>query len=196
MSELVQILSIIFSVAVSVIISTSQRKSDLAKLRVELQQQYAKSLFDRRVEVYQELFFLLSGYGKKIQYGQHNKENLIAFSEQMDLWNSHNAIFFTQSTRRVSHKFRYFLRVLLSSHASTEITVDDWDAIHRIMLAFEDAIRAEIGIFDTPTPGELQALEKVISFVDAKIEMSKDAAFKAMNPERFEEASSPRKPSK
>ncbi len=74
--QLLQVLSIVISVVVSVIITTSQRKSDMAKLRVELQQQYAKSLFDKRVEVYQELYFLLSGYGKRIQYGQQTKENL------------------------------------------------------------------------------------------------------------------------
>lgn len=194
--QLLQILSIVISVVVSVIITTSQRKSDMNKLRVELQQQYAKSLFDKRVDVYQELYFLLSGYGKKIQYGQQTKENLKEFGEQVDLWNSRNAIFFTQPTRRISYKFRYFLRVLLSNHAISDVTDEDWDAIHRIMLAFEDAIRAEIGIFDTPSPGELQALDKVLAFVDEKIEMSKDAPYVKMNPERFEESGNSHKPVK
>ncbi len=114
----------------------------------------------------------------------------------MDLWNSRNALFFTQPTRRISYKFRIFLRVLLSNHAITDVTDEDWDAIHRIMLAFEDAIRAEIGIFDTPSPGELQTLDKVLAFVDKKTEMSKDAHYEKMNPERFEESGNPRKSAK
>lgn len=198
-----QVLSIIISglfgissVVVSVIITSFQRKAEMEKLRVELQQQYAKSLFDKRVTVYQELYSLLSGYGKRIQYGQQTKESLREFGEQVDLWNSHNALFFTQPTRRISYKFRYFLRVLLSNHKDTDITDVDWDAIHRIMLTFEDALRAEIGIFDTPSPSELQALDKVIAFVDAKIEMSKDAPFAKMNPDRFEEAANLNKSTK
>lgn len=183
---LTQILTIVISIFTSVIITRSRNKAELKKIKVELEQNYAKSLFDKRVEIYPPLYNLLSGYGKKIQYHQQTKENLREFRESIDNWNSQYSIFFTNATRKISYRFRKFLQALLLEPDLIIIVDEDWEAIHKIMLVFEDSLRSEIGILDTKPAGEIKDIEKVYSFIEEKIN-TKGISFNEikMNPERF-----------
>ena len=76
------------SVVASLLATKQRNKTELQKIKIELEQKYAKSLFDKRVEVYPQLYEILSSYGKTIQYDKNTIENLIEFRERIDNWNN------------------------------------------------------------------------------------------------------------
>jgi hypothetical protein len=84
---LVSIFTVAISVIASLIVTIIRNKTDFRKLKIEFDQKYAKSLFDKRVEAYPELYEILSGYGKIIQYKQNTVKNLIEFRNKIDAWN-------------------------------------------------------------------------------------------------------------
>jgi hypothetical protein len=162
---LVSILGVLISVIASVSVARLQNKTALEKIKKELEQQYAKSLFEQRVKTYPRLFEILSGYGKIIVYKKNNLENLRKFRDSLDEWNNANAIFFTVATAKLSGKFRGYLGNLLSNSDST-ISDKEWDAVRTIIRAFENSIRSEIGVIDMPPVGTAKELDKMYEFID------------------------------
>jgi len=163
----ISILGVLISVIASVSVARYQNKSALEKIKKELEQQYAKSLFEQRVKIYPKLFEMLSGYGKTIAYKKNNLENLRKFRDGLDEWNSANAIFFTEATARLSGKFRGYLSNLLTNDNST-ISDNEWEAVRTIIRAFENSIRAEIGVIDMPPVGTAKELDKMYEFIDIR----------------------------
>ena len=101
-ASIISAVGVLVSVNVSIWVTRLQNKSELDKLKRELEQQYAKSLFEKRIEVYPELYNLFSSYAKMIRERQANAKNLIELKEKSDNWNSRYSIFFTEATKKVS----------------------------------------------------------------------------------------------
>jgi hypothetical protein len=158
---LIPVITLILSVITSVIVTTLRNKAELAKIQIELEQNYAKSLFDKRIEIYPELYNLLSAYIKLIEYGKQGVENLIEFRDKIDKWNSQYSMFFTLSTSMISASFRRYLRQLLSYDSEVNISAEDWKVIRKIMRSFEMSLRAEIGIFDIKPAGLAKEVDNV-----------------------------------
>jgi hypothetical protein len=167
-APLISTIGVLISVIVSVMVARLQNKTELEKIKKELEQQYARSLFEERVKSYPELHALLSGYAKIIQYKKGNIKNLTEFRNALDEWNNKYSIFFTESTARLSGKFRYYLTDLASDGNGSKIEAEDLDATKKMIRAFEDSIRAEIGVIDTPPAGTLRELDKVFEFIDTR----------------------------
>lgn len=165
----IPIITLIVSVISSVVISTRRNKVEMHKVQVEFEQKYAKSLFDKRIEYYRELYELLSNYGKTLLYKKQNVENLSKFRISLDEWNNKYSIFFTNATARISSKFRRYSNSLLSYSQDESIKVDDWVTIRKILGFYEKSLRSEIGIYDTKPVGEFEAIDKVYEFIDKRV---------------------------
>lgn len=162
---LIPVITVVLSVITSVIVTTLRNKAELAKIQIELEQKYAKSLFDKRIEIYPELYSFLSSYIKLIDYGKQTVENLIEFRDKVDKWNSQYSMFFTLSTSMISASFRRYLRQLLSHDSDVGISVEDWKVIRKIMRSFEMSLRAEIGIFDIKPAGLAKEADNVKNLI-------------------------------
>lgn len=168
----ISILGVLISVTVSVIITRQQYKVELEKIKKQLEQAYAKSLFDKRVETYPQLYRLTSNYGKTIQYNKQNVRNLIKLRDEIDKWNSQYSIFFTKPTTHISWRFRAYLGVLLAKGVKSKIQEDDWNTIKRILRRFESSIKGEIGVTSIEPASKTDAAEiaEVDKFIDERIQ--------------------------
>lgn len=165
-ASLVSAAGVVISVSISVLIVHLQNRAALDKVKRELEQQYAKSLFEQRIKVYPELYNLLSAYRKVIAYGTRNTTNLIEFRKSVDEWNSKYSIFFSEATSKISHRFRFYLRLLLQNGETSIVKDEDWEAIRKIIGYFEESLKTDIGILDMPPVGKMKDLEKVYLYID------------------------------
>ncbi len=146
---IIAIVSGLITLIVSVLVTSLKNKSELKKIKKELELNYAKSLFDKRIEVYPSLFCLLSGLNKLIEYNRQSKADIIEFQKNIDKWNNENAIFLTTTSSRIAYGYRYYLIDLTSKYSDKEIPENDWKNIRKINVTFEKSLRAEIGVYDT-----------------------------------------------
>lgn len=160
---IVAIITGLISIVASVSVTTLSTRSELRRIRRELEQSYEKSLFDKRVEIYPELYQLLSANLKLIQYGDASRDTLLMFKEQIDAWNSKYSLFFTRATTQISWRFRHYLFLLLKEGT---ITDEHWDRIKNTIRLFEAALRAEIGIFNVPAVGPVPDLQDACEQLD------------------------------
>jgi hypothetical protein len=151
------------SVLASVVVTTLSNRSELKRIRRELEQSYEKSLFDKRVEVYPKLYKQLSSIGKLVEYGEATRSTLLEFREKVDEWNSSYSLFFTPATTKISWRFRNYIFLLLKEDCVTE---EHWGRIRSTARLFEAALRAEIGIFNVPAVGPVPNLQDTCEQLD------------------------------
>jgi hypothetical protein len=163
---LISILTALISVAASVGATTMKNRSELKCIRKELEQSYEKSLFEKCVEVYPELYCLLGRYAKIIAYGKATRDDLQRFRDKVDEWNSKYSLFLTPATTDVSWRFRHYLSSLLAEEDIVDI---HWPRIARILRTFENALKAEIGIFNIPPAGPALDPEEAYAQIDMAI---------------------------
>jgi hypothetical protein len=60
------------------------------------------------------------------------------------------------------------LKLLLLNGTKSQISNEDWNAIHKIRGAFENSLRSEIGIFYSKPVGKMEDLDKIYSYIDEK----------------------------
>jgi hypothetical protein len=118
----VAILTGVLSVTTSVVVTALQNKSQLQKITKEHEQGYEKALFGKRIELYPQLYCVLSEFIKAIQSGQQSRESLLKFKEATDKLNSENAIFFSLHTSQISGRLRKYLIILLDEKYTKAIT--------------------------------------------------------------------------
>ena len=161
------VITVLVSVTSSIIITAYQSRIEISKLRKLLEQQYAKSLFDKRLDVYPNLYRVLSRYAKIIQYNQNTVANIIQFRDDLDKWDIENALLLTSNTSRLAGKFRHYLDTILSEGKKSKITENEYHAIWKMIAWYEHIIRKEVGIIDTLPPGESERrLEEVLKYID------------------------------
>lgn len=150
---MIPILTLVISVISSILITSLRNRTELKKIRTDLEQKYAKSLFDKRIELYPELYGLLSSFSKTMQYDQLNIEKLIEFRESVDSWDSKYSIFFTQTTRKICGGFRSFINEKIRLKDISENFIEE---MFNKMVIFERALRSELGIYVTKPAGEVK----------------------------------------
>lgn len=164
----IALVGVMLSVASSIAASLFQNRSQLARIKKELEQQYAKQLFEKRIATYPELYQLLSSYAKTIQYGEQTIENLLIFRNNLDEWDSKNAIFFTETTARIAGKFRGYLYEILSNRDTVNLSNEDWADIKKMTRGLETALRSEIGSYNLDPVYRLEEASKIWGFIDEK----------------------------
>ena len=174
-ASIISIVGVLISVSVSIFVTRVQYKGELEKIRQQLEQKYVKSLFDKRIEIYPQLFTLLSNYGKIIQYNKQNAENLNELRNNLDNWNNQHGIFFSRDTAKLSSRFREYLHVMLDVKAEYKIQNKDWELIEDARQSFEMSLKSEIGVANMPTVSKLEGIEKMHKRLDDRISEIKNA---------------------
>jgi hypothetical protein len=114
-TTLIAFMGILISVSTSVLVNRQQNATEIKKLRTEIQQAYAHRLIEKRIEVYQVLYKLLSEFDKVIHFGIPTKLTKRVISDLFDnilKWDSENAIFMSGNTGRKLYEFRWRLSEL------------------------------------------------------------------------------------
>lgn len=158
------IISGIITIAISVTTTIILNRAALKKIRIETRISYSKSLFDKRLLIYPKLFNLLSGFNKLIEEGKQTRDDLIKLHNDLNEWNSENAIFLTKTSAKIAYGYRFYLIELLEKTNKEEITEKNWIDIRSLNVGFEKSIRAEIGIYNTDPVGKYvntENLEKI-----------------------------------
>lgn len=168
LSIVVPIITVVISILASVIITTMQNRAEMKNLREQMEQNYSKSLFDKRVEAYPELWSLLCVLGKAIFYDQQTVGKLIEFRNKLDSWDIKYGVYLSQPVSHIYWRFVDYLRILLLDGTEAEITQQNWEDIARIRGSLQQALRAEIGIFDTNPVGKIGWMEGVYEFIDER----------------------------
>lgn len=168
LSIAVPIITIVISILSSIIITTMKNRTEMKKLREQMEQNYSKSLFDKRAKVYAELWRLLCNLGKTIFYDQQTVENLIEFRDKFDNWDIKYGLYLSQPVSHIYWRFNDYLRILLLNGTEAEITQQNWEDIAKIRGSLQQALRAEIGIFDTKPVGKIGWMEEVYEFIDER----------------------------
>jgi hypothetical protein len=154
------------SVTTSVVVTALQNRSQLQKIRKEHEQGYEKALFGKRIELYPQLYCVLSEFIKAIQSGQQSRESLLKFKEATDKLNSENAIFFSLHTAQISGRLRKYLILLLDEECTKAITDENWKRLWKVIERFENSLKADIGIFNLPVVGASPYQENDILLID------------------------------
>jgi hypothetical protein len=109
LTALIALTGVVVSVTVSLFVNIRQTNTELQKLRSEIQQTYASKLLEKRLEVYPDLYFLLSDFMKKIEAGIASKSDIDELHHRTSDWNSRYAVFFSGHTGGISYRFRQML---------------------------------------------------------------------------------------
>ena len=138
-SAFVAIIGVLVSALISYYISRRNAQIEYEKLK----KQFTQKLFEKRLEVYPPLYYLLSSFQKLIKTKKANQENFEIFFNQYQEWDSKYAIFMSPTT--VVELY------MLYSYARDEGWNEDealTDLLPR-MIKLEHALKTELGIFDT-----------------------------------------------
>ena len=91
---------VIASVFVSYLLSQRQLHAQLDSLRYQVEQGFTEKLFEKRIEVYPEMYGILSAFSKQAVADGVNKKALDEFADRLNDWDSRNAIFCSAYTVR------------------------------------------------------------------------------------------------
>ena len=160
-SALVAIIGVITSAIISYYVSKKNTQIEYEKLR----KQFIQKLFDKRIEVYPSLYYILSSFQKLIKSGNANKENFDSFFNAYQDWDSKFAIFMSPAT--VVELY------MLYAYARDEGWKED-EALTELlprMIRVEHALKTELGIFDT---SEYHNPEEINQRINALIRKRRD----------------------
>lgn len=139
------------AVSVTATIYTNQLLAKLRRIEVQLQvrREMANKLLECRIERYPELFERLSNFVKKIDYQNPCIEDLKDLLDEVNKWDSKNAMFYTSDTAYTSNHMRKFLAKIIES-STQEKGFDLGSEIKDIrekVVGMEIALRLDLGIY-------------------------------------------------
>lgn len=137
----------------SFLVATYQARTEFQKMAKQLEEKYTTSLFDKRLEVYPELFRLLSRLNHVIEYKEHTKDKLTAFQKEFDDWMAGNALFFSKTVAQIAWGYHNYLIDILEEYEEHPIPESCWIELRNIQLTFGKFLRSELGVFDTEPAG-------------------------------------------
>ena len=147
---LIPLLTVFISIVASLIVTTMRNRVELKKVYTQLEQNYAKSLFDKRVELYPLLYEIIHPTCIKLLTNNFNELEIDNFSEKILKAELTIGIFFTQPTRRIFAKLMRFIREI---KAKEKLIEEDYKLFLHLVVNFERSLRAEIGIYHTQPAG-------------------------------------------
>ena len=171
-SALIALVGVAGSAGISYIVSFRQSSIELQKLRTELQTQLGSKLYEKRLEVYPELYVQLSTLVKIIEFGHITNKNLQDVFSRIQEWDTSNSIFFSSQTGYVCYRFRLMLADLVEqTDESLQQRFCNYaekkelkDKIHELELA----LKHELGALHFESPINLKELEKFASYAEAR----------------------------
>jgi hypothetical protein len=142
-------------------LSKKKIDADFRMRRIELTRTYAENLLARRLEKYPGQWLLLSGYlkllnGLVIESGNRKAgriQDLYEFYEQINNWNSANALIFGTASVVASVNLRHGInRILLNIETEgrdgQQLAVEEIEQIKDLIRQLEITLRTDVGIIE------------------------------------------------
>ncbi|PYP82103.1 MAG: hypothetical protein DMF61_27365 [Blastocatellia bacterium AA13] len=118
------------------------------EMRLQVRQTVATKLLDARLKSYPELAYYLSDFAKHLYLGTVTWSCLASMLENINNWDSKNAIFFSSQTASVCYHFRQDSNELLKQVVVTEIiSKKSRLELLNVIGDFEKALRTDLGIY-------------------------------------------------
>lgn len=169
---LIALVGVVGSAAISYIVSSRQSSIELQKLRTSLQTELGSKLYEKRLEVYPELYAQLSNLVKLIEFGDVTSKNLKEILATIQEWDTKNSIFFSIQTGYICYNFRKMLANIVKDtdeNLQKEFSLHEQkkelkQKIHELELA----LKHELGTLHFESPINLKELEKFASYTEAR----------------------------
>jgi len=167
-AALIALGGVCISVTISYITSSRQANLEIRKLRAEIQHQFSSKLFEKRLELYPDLYNYLSKFIRIIQFDKISQKAVQDLISEIHDWTSKNAILFSEPTGSISYKLRLFL-VELSKKSDMELQQEfsskqALSDLRRRVQELELALKNELGIYSFETPTEAKDVQKFNSY--------------------------------
>jgi len=150
----------IISVSVSYFVSVRQTNIEFQKLRTEIHKAFGSKLFERRLEVYPELYAYVSNFIKVIQFGTISQAAVRELVSQWEEWDSKNAILFSATTGHISYKLRsMFAKMVKKSDEELQKefdSVESREILREELGKLELALKHELGVYEFESPASFK----------------------------------------
>lgn len=146
---LIALLGVIISCGVSYYISSTQVESAAKSLRLEFEQRINQKLFEKRLDVYPELYILLGDFGRKIEGNEEiTRGEMKNTLEKVDDWDRKNSVFVSSAVIAQILTIRTLLAPLSSEKSQAKpLGMKDKRSLFRAALDLQKALRAELGVY-------------------------------------------------
>lgn len=174
---LIAFAGVFLSLVISYVTSTRQANIETGKLRTEIEQKFGYKLFEKRLEVYPELYRYLSDFIKEIQFGKVDHSALERFFSQFLEWDSRYSIFFSGSTGEIVYKFRLQIAELMTK-TNNELeelysTSNSLRELRHSVQELELCLKNELGIYAFESPTEVKNFKRFRSYQEVTENVSK-----------------------
>lgn len=115
-AALVAMFGALLSTLISLFVSRKVAANEIQKLVVKARTSFDTRLLEKRLDVYPALFLLLSNFIKEIEFGFVSRDTINKLVNEMNKWDSANAIFFSKISADVCYEFRHYLGNLQKEH--------------------------------------------------------------------------------
>lgn len=168
---LIALIGVGVSAAISYVISSRQSSIELQKLRTSLQTELGSKLYEKRLEVYPDLYAQLSTLIKLIESGELISKDLKEVFLIIQDWDTKNSILFSNQAGHIAYEFRQALADLTkSSDEDLQNKLNSYEQMktlkHKIH-ELELALKHELGSYHFESPISLKELERFGSYAEA-----------------------------
>lgn len=159
-AEWVALIGVVLSVIASLFVSRWQTKTEILKLRSELEQIYAEDILKKRLEIYPGLYSALAGVVRLIEFNEFSRSDLVELQSQMEDWVENNGLLMSGNTGLTFHLFRLKLRKLLKieneEFREQAKNVAFLREVRNSIQEMELALKTDLGIYVVEFPEENQ----------------------------------------
>ena len=170
LSAIIAFVGVVVSVAISFFSNKKLLKTELVKIEMQIEQNYATKLVDKRLEFYPLLYESISKIAKKIRRVLNealnekiNLQEIKGFQDEYDLLNSKYAVVFSSVSSGNSYQLRLaiieIIKACENEHADYEVSIELLKKLGDCISKLEFSLKQDLGIY-------------IVEFQDAKRELS------------------------
>ena len=153
---LIALAGVIISVSLSYIINHYQNKIALKKIHSE----FSGKLYSKRLDVYLEIYELISDFWKTVEKKRISYEELSDFFEKYSILDSKSGLLFSSSLVKSSHRLRKQVRKIFTSHkAGDTFNKSSIYNLRGFLAQVELSMKYELGVFGYASPSTMEDSE-------------------------------------
>jgi len=146
-SALITLIVGLVSALVSWVTSRRTINSELQKIKFEVQKLYAGKRLEMRSNAYPPLYCMLSDFAKKIRFGEVSRETVRTLFNDINEWDSKNAICFSEEAAGTCYHFTNKLNEILRDGDDKKFSSREFlGSLREEVGKFEDALKIDLGV--------------------------------------------------
>ncbi len=169
---LIALVGVIISVTVSFITAIHRSRLEIQKFRTEIQQHYVGKLFEKRLEVYPELFTAMSSTVQQINFLTISAAQIKDLFMKAQEWEANNTIFLSAFSQQVSYKLVRMLHEW-SEMSDEQLVIKLRDSgqkaeLKKHLQEMELALKNDLGIYALDSPSTITDFKAPTSYKEVK----------------------------